>query len=79
MKQKMLFEKRQQMRLHEIVEKAKREADGIIHDLRKMRIEKHADVKEHELIDAQKRLNEAAPKEKKIKKSSNKAIQKTCV
>ena len=39
-----------------------------------MRIEKHAEVKEHELIDAQKKLNEAAPKEKKSKKLSNKAI-----
>ena len=58
----------------DIVEKAKREADGIIHDLRKMRIEKHAEVKEHELIDAQKKLNEAAPKEKKSKKPELKAI-----
>ena len=55
-------------RLDDIVEKAKREAEGIIHDFRKMRIEKHAEVKEHELIDAQKRLDEATPKEKKSKK-----------
>ena len=60
----------------DIVEKAKREADGIIHDLRRMRIEKHAEVKEHELIDAQKKLNEAAPKEKKSKKSILKQSKK---
>ena len=60
----------------DIVEKAKREADGIIHDLRRMRIEKHAEVKEHELIDAQKKLNEAAPKERKSKKSIVKQSKK---
>src|SRR3954447_12422594 len=60
----------------DIVEKAKREADGIIHDLRRMRIEKHAEVKEHELIDAQKKLNEAAPKERKSKKSILKQSKK---
>ncbi len=41
-----------------------------------MRIEKQADVKEHELIDAQKRLNEAAPKEKKTKNPSIKQSKK---
>lgn len=48
-----------------IVENAQREAEAIIADLRKLRLEKHADVKEHELIDAKKRLEEAAPKVKK--------------
>lgn len=51
-----------------IVENAKREAEKIIHDLRKLRIEKQADVKEHELIDAKKRLEEAAPAPKKSPK-----------
>ena len=53
----------------DIVEQAKAEADKVIRDLRKMRIEKHAEVKEHELIDAKKRLEEAAPKIEKIEKS----------
>lgn len=48
----------------EIIEKAKREADKIIHELRKMRAEKLTEIKEHELIEAQKKLSEAAPKEK---------------
>lgn len=58
----------------DIIEKAKREADGVIHDLRKMRHEKQAEIKEHELIDAQKKLSEAAPKEKK---SQNPALRQT--
>ncbi len=57
----------------DIVEKAKAEAEQIIRDLRKMRMEKHAEVKEHELIEAKKRLAEAAPK---AGKTSNKAKPK---
>lgn len=45
----------------DIVEKAKNEAEEIIRDLRKLRMEKHAEVKEHELIDAKKRLQDAVP------------------
>ena len=56
------------MKLLAIVENAKKEAEKIIHDLRKLRIEKQADVKEHELIDAKKRLEEAAPAPKKSPK-----------
>lgn len=52
----------------EIVNQAKAEAEKIISDLRKMRIEKAAEIKEHELIDAKKRLEEAAPKINKTKK-----------
>ena len=57
----------------DIVEKAKRETDGIIHDLRKMRHDKLTEIKEHELIDAQKKLSEAAPKENK---SKNRVLQR---
>lgn len=53
----------------EIVEKAKAEAEYIIRELRKLRLEKNAEVKEHELIEARKRLEEATPK---VKKSSTK-------
>ena len=51
------------------MENAKKEAETIIADLRKLRLEKHADVKEHELIDAKKRLRRCSTKNKKIKKS----------
>ncbi|MCA1038879.1 endonuclease MutS2 [Bacillus infantis] len=57
----------------DIVEKAKAEAEEIIRDLRKMRIEKHAEVKEHELIDARKKLEDAAPKVSKSKKEARKS------
>ncbi|MBT2688159.1 endonuclease MutS2 [Bacillus sp. ISL-47] len=57
----------------DIIEKAKAEAEQIIRDLRKMRMEKHAEVKEHELIEAKKRLAEAAPQ---IRKTQNKAKPK---
>lgn len=58
----------------DILEEAKSEAEKVIRDLRKMRIEKHADVKEHELIDAKRRLEAATPE---IKKSANQVIKKT--
>lgn len=45
----------------DLVEQAKDEAEKIIRDLRKMRMEKNVEVKEHELIHAKKRLEEAAP------------------
>ncbi|WP_394580233.1 endonuclease MutS2 [Cytobacillus firmus] len=51
----------------DIVEKAKAEAEEIIRDLRKMRMEKHAEVKEHELIEAKKRLSDAAPQKSTAK------------
>jgi DNA mismatch repair protein MutS2 len=60
----------------EIVEEAKAEAEKIIRDLRKMRIEKHAEVKEHELIEAKRRLEEAAPQISKSKKFSTKKEKK---
>ncbi|RBP93923.1 DNA mismatch repair protein MutS2 [Cytobacillus firmus] len=65
-------------RAEDIVEKAKAEAEEIIRDLRKMRIEKHAEVKEHELIEAKKRLSEAAPQmssaKNKLKPKNNKHV-----
>jgi DNA mismatch repair protein MutS2 len=51
-----------------IVEKAKEEAEEIIRDLRKLRLEKGAEIKEHELIDAKRRLGEAAPELNTVKK-----------
>lgn len=44
-----------------IVDEARREADEIISELRKMQTNTHKFVKEHELIDAKKRLDAALP------------------
>jgi DNA mismatch repair protein MutS2 len=60
----------------EILDEAKSEAEKIIRDLRKMRIEKHAEVKEHELIEARRRLDEAAPQIPQSKKLVNKKEKK---
>lgn len=51
-----------------IVEKAKEEAEEIIRELRKLRLEKGAEIKEHELIEAKRRLGEAAPELNTVKK-----------
>ncbi|UYZ20996.1 endonuclease MutS2 [Mesobacillus jeotgali] len=56
-----------------IVEKAKEEAEEIIRDLRKLRLEKGAEIKEHELIDARRRLSEATPELSQSKKGGGKA------
>ena len=45
-----------------IVDKARHEADGIIRELRNLRLNKKADVKESALIDAKKQLESAKPK-----------------
>ncbi|RHW40689.1 endonuclease MutS2 [Neobacillus notoginsengisoli] len=51
-----------------LVEKATGEAEEIISDLRKLRLEKNAEVKEHELIEARQRIAGAAPTVKKTEK-----------
>ncbi len=48
-----------------IVEGAKSEAEAVISDLRALRLNAGASVKEHELIEARKRLEGAAPEQKK--------------
>jgi DNA mismatch repair protein MutS2 len=63
-----------QEKASDIVEKAKSEADYIIRELRKLRLEKNAEVKEHELIEARKRLEDATPK---VKKSSQRIQAKS--
>ena len=61
---------------NKIIEKAKKESEAVIHDLRKMQQEKHAEIKEHELIEAQTRLTEATPKGIKPKHPAVKQKQK---
>ncbi|SER89341.1 endonuclease MutS2 [Psychrobacillus sp. OK032] len=51
-----------------IIEDARREADEIISDLRKMQANTHKLVKDHELIDAKKRLDAALPTNPVLKK-----------
>ncbi|MFZ4200234.1 endonuclease MutS2 [Lysinibacillus sp. NPDC056220] len=67
---KEALDKKAKEKARKIVEEAKREAEGIIAELREMR--KNADqvVKEHELIEARKRLEEATPLE------NNKVLKK---
>lgn len=60
----------------EMVEEAKSEAEKVIRDLRKMRMEKNAEIKEHELIDAKRRLQKAAPEVVKSDKHLNKKNKK---
>lgn len=58
-KAKLLDDAREQARLS--VAKAKREAEEIISDLRKLAMDEGASVKEHKLIEARKRLEDAVP------------------
>ncbi|WP_153721415.1 endonuclease MutS2 [Sporosarcina cascadiensis] len=60
-------------RAKKIVEQAKIESEAVISDLRALRMTAGASVKEHELIDAKKRLEGAAPAEKKKKAIKAKA------
>jgi DNA mismatch repair protein MutS2 len=53
----------------EIVKASQHEAEQIIRELRRMQKEKLAEIKEHELIEAKKRLEEAAPKLDRQKKT----------
>jgi len=48
-----------------IVEDARRESEAVISDLRALRLNAGVSVKEHELIEARKRLENAAPTDKK--------------
>jgi DNA mismatch repair protein MutS2 len=60
----------------DIIDEAKDEAEKVIRDLRKMRIEKHAEVKEHELIEAKRRLEGAVPEVKTSGRLMNKKNKK---
>lgn len=64
------LEKKAKEKARKIVDDAKKEAESIIAELRKMKDNAALSVKEHELIDAKKRLDNAAPTE------NNKVLQK---
>ncbi|MEH7384335.1 endonuclease MutS2 [Bacillus sp. JJ1521] len=56
-----LFEKAEH-KAAETINNAKAEAEEVIRDLRKMKLDQQSFVKEHQLIDAKKRLENAVPK-----------------
>lgn len=60
------LEKKAKDKARKIVDDAKKEAETIISELRKMKENAALTVKEHELIDARKRLDDAAPIENKV-------------
>lgn len=51
-----------------IIKQAQIEADEVIKNLRQMQFEKSAEIKEHELIEAKRRLEDAVPESKELKK-----------
>ncbi len=75
-----LYEKAER-KAAETINHAKAEAEEVIRDLRKMKLEQHSHVKEHQLIDAKKRLENAVPKltEKTNKQSVSKNTKRKLV
>ncbi|WP_060204854.1 endonuclease MutS2 [Sporosarcina koreensis] len=65
MKEKLIENAKEKAK--KIVEEARVESEAVISDLRALRMNAGANVKEHELIDARKRLEGAAPVERKKK------------
>lgn len=66
------LEKKAKEKARQIVDEARKEAEGVISELREM--QKNADkvIKEHELIEAKKRLEDAAPAENPVLKKQAK-------
>ena len=76
-KKDALIEKAKQ-EARELVSQAEKEAEGIISDLRKLRLEKNAEVKEHELIEARRKLTEAKPElTKQVRRSGTSTGERT--
>ncbi|WP_455660752.1 endonuclease MutS2 [Pradoshia sp.] len=75
-KKDSLIEKAKQ-EARELISQAEKEAEGIISDLRKLRLEKNAEVKEHELIEAKRKLTEAKPElTKQVRRSGTSSAQR---
>ncbi|ANU25688.1 endonuclease MutS2 [Planococcus versutus] len=68
--QKERLEEKAKEKARKIVEQAKAEAEAVISDLRKMQLNQGSMVKEHELINAKKRLEEATPQNRILKKAA---------
>ena len=73
-KAKLLLKAQEEARV--AVAKAKREAEEIIADLRKLAMDEGASVKEHKLIEARRKLDEAAPELHKQARAGNKGAGK---
>lgn len=69
---KELLEDKAKEKAKKIVEQARAEADAVIKELRQLQFNQQAGVKEHQLIDAKKRLEEAMPENRVLKKAKKK-------
>ncbi|MGB6407646.1 MAG: endonuclease MutS2, partial [Planococcus donghaensis] len=63
-------EEKAKEKARKIVDEARAEAESVISELRKMQLNQGSSVKEHELINAKKRLDEAMPENRILKKAA---------
>jgi len=69
-KQKEQREEKAKEKARKIVDEARAEAESVISELRKMQLNQGSSVKEHELINAKKRLEDAMPQNRILKKAA---------
>ncbi|AQU79013.1 endonuclease MutS2 [Planococcus faecalis] len=74
--QKERLEEKAKEKARKIVDQARAEAEAVITDLRKMQLNQGSPVKEHELIHAKKRLEEAMPQNRILKKAAKDNAEK---
>ncbi|MGE6412688.1 endonuclease MutS2 [Planococcus kocurii] len=74
--QKERLEEKAKEKARKIVDQARAEAEAVITDLRKMQLNQGSSVKEHELIHAKKRLEEAMPQNRILKKAAKDNAEK---
>lgn len=74
--QKERLEEKAKEKARKIVDQARTEAEAVITDLRKMQLNQGSSVKEHELINAKKRLEEAMPQNRILKKAAKDNAEK---
>ncbi|MGM0897241.1 MAG: endonuclease MutS2 [Bacillota bacterium] len=69
---KELLEDKAKEKARKIVDQARAEAEAVIKELRQIQLTQQTGVKEHQLIDAKKRLEEAMPENRVLKKAKKK-------
>lgn len=69
---KELLEDKAKEKARKIVDQARAEAEAVIKELRQMQLTQQTGVKEHQLIDAKKRLENAMPENRVLKKRKSK-------
>ncbi|MFP3357786.1 endonuclease MutS2 [Planococcus sp. SIMBA_143] len=69
---KELLEDKAKEKARKIVDQARAEAETVIKELRQMQLTQQTGVKEHQLIDAKKRLEDAMPENRVLKKAKKK-------